>query len=297
MMNKQINVRAAVVSHIGCIRKNNEDNFFANGDLMEDKEVNAGAVVTLDCQQANHLFAVCDGMGGLNGGEYASSIGVHSVKKLYGQLRRKILVEKLRDFCVETSQQVYEDAQRRKIDKEGTTLAMLLIQGRIATSVNVGDSRVYILRLGKLIQVSHDHTMVYNQMLNGHLTREEMRKHPHGNVINQYLGMPKSSIQADYMYYRDFMLCNGDRFIICTDGVSDLLSDQQMEDIINSSSEPMDVAKALVMSALEMGGKDNATCIVGDICSEYLPIQTPSDLQTLSIAVSTQSTKETTVQL
>ena len=297
MQSNQINVRAAVVSHIGCVRKNNEDNFFANGDLMEDREVNAGAVVRLECQQTNHLFAVCDGMGGLRGGEYASAIGVHAVKRLYGQLKRKMLVENLRDFCIRTSQQIFEDARRRKLDKEGTTIAMLLIQGHIATAVNVGDSRVYVLRLGKLIQISHDHTDVFSQMLRGQLTREQMRKHPQGNVINQYLGIPKEAIHNDYMYYRDFMLCNGDRFVICSDGVSDLLTDDQMEFMVKSYSDPMEAAKALVSRALELGGKDNATCIVGDVCSEQLPMQTPADLQTLSIAASNQSTKETTVQL
>lgn len=300
MKTRAITVNAAVISHLGCVRSNNEDNFYFDGDIMRGDELNTGAAIKARIARPSHLFGVCDGMGGLNGGEYAAAIGVKALHKLAGQLEGSLssssFADKVRGFAMDTSKAIFEDGKRRDDKKQGTTLAMLLIDGGVASVANVGDSRVYLFRMGKLVQASRDHTTVFTQLLQGKMTREQTRKHPTGNMIYQYMGMPQEQMDENFMYYRDFSLCNGDRFIICSDGISDLITHEQMEDVAASNTDPMDVAAILISRALELGGKDNATCIVGDISASSLPFQTPSDLAALDIVSNWLSSHETTAR-
>lgn len=297
MKQREITVSAAAISHIGCVRSNNEDNFFFDGDFMPQSEVNAGTRIHAMLTRPNHIFAICDGMGGLDGGEDAAAIGVQALGGLEKLLRSGTdLQARLRDFTIDVSQKIFADGERKKSGKQGATLALLILRGSIASIANVGDSRVYLLRRGVLTQVSRDHTVVYTQMLQDTLTREQARKHPTGNRIYQYLGMPRSQIRDDFLYYRECALCNGDRFFICSDGISDLLPHDQLTALLDAYSAPADAAAALVSAALELGGKDNATCIVGDVCSPQLPFATPADLAALDITSGSPNTQETTRQ-
>lgn len=295
MKQRGITVSAAAISHIGCVRSNNEDNFFFDGDFMPQSEVNSGTRINAVLTRPNHVFAICDGMGGLNGGEDAAAIGVESLGGLEKLLRPGTdLQARLHDFTADVSQKIFADGERKKSGKQGATLALLILWDGVASVANVGDSRVYLLRLGSLTQISRDHTVVYTQMLQEKLTREQARKHPTGNRIYQYLGMPRSQIHDDFMYYRECALCNGDRFFICSDGISDLIPHERLTALLAAYSAPADAAAALVSAALELGGKDNATCIVGDICSPELPFATPADLAALDITSSSSNTQETT---
>lgn len=294
MASSAITVSAAAVSHVGCVRTNNEDNFFIEGSYMPLKDMDAGDFVTTSHRAAFHLFAVCDGMGGLNGGEFASFTAAEAIRQLYTGSKAGPWRERLHGFVREASQKVLDDGKKRQVKSSGSTLALLLLDGGAAHVSNVGDSRVYMLRLGKLVQISNDHTAVFQQMQRGEITREQMRLHPKGNAIYQYLGMPSHKIADDYGYYRACSLCNGDRFLICSDGISDLLPHEQIEAIVASHAQPEDVAQELVMRANEMGGKDNMTCIVGDISAPGLPIQTPADLSLLSAFNASPVTMERT---
>lgn len=297
MKRREITVSAAAISHIGCVRGNNEDNLFFDGDYMRKNEVNGGVRINAVLRRPNHLFAICDGMGGLNGGEDAAAIGVESLSYLEKKLRSGTDMHAyLHNFTANVSQRIFADGESKKSGKQGATLALLMLRGEVACVANVGDSRVYLLRMGSLMQLSRDHTMVYTQMLQEKLTREQARKHPSGNRIYQYLGMPLSQIHDDFMYYRECALCNGDRFLICSDGISDLISHEHLTSLLAAHSTPIDAAAALVSTALELGGKDNATCIVGDICSPALPFATPADLAALDITSSSSNTQETTAK-
>lgn len=278
-MQSKLTANAAVVSHMGCVRRNNEDNFFFDGDLMQDDVVNDGALIQATISQQHHLFAVCDGMGGLKGGERASSIGVHSMVQLNKYMPAANVSRAIDAYALDTCERVYQDGvSQGEAGREGTTLALLYMADGKAYAANVGDSRVYVLRMGKLFQVSTDHSPVYKMMQRGELTREQMRKHPRGNVIELFMGMAKARLPKAYVSHFTFQICSGDRFLICSDGLSDLLMHEEIQQALNDNPTPKDAALQLVARALEMGGKDNTTCIVVDVSGDSLPAATAMSL-------------------
>lgn len=224
-----ITVNAAVICQTGNIRSNNEDNFFFDGDLMIPEEVNQGACVRTNRTAPYHLFAICDGMGGLEGGERAAYIGIRNMHDLYKPIEESSFQTAVRDYAMKTTAEILSDAEKtKKGDKEGTTMVLLYLAGSKGYVANIGDSRLYLLRKGKLQQISQDHSRVFKMMLRGELTREQMRKHPQANAINHYIGMPKEKITEDYIYYEAVRLMNHDRFLLCSDGLSDLMSFERL---------------------------------------------------------------------
>lgn len=287
-----VTIKAAVISHIGCVRKNNEDNFFLDGDYMLKHEVDAGAAVENRSSDEYQLYAVCDGMGGLNGGERAALICVERMEELGKAVKKGNIEKEIVNYAIKASDAVYHDAQVSGSKKQGSTMCLLLVHDGIGYVANVGDSRVYVLRMGELVQVSLDHTEVYQQYLQGKLTLEQARLHPRGNIISNYIGQPKEKRVKNYVYCRQLRLCNGDRFLICSDGLTDLLRHDQIKKQLSTIVQPYDVAETLINMALELGGKDNVTCIVGDIIGPELPAPTKEDLASLSTSLET--TAETT---
>lgn len=261
--NEKIKVKCAVISHIGNLRSNNEDNFFLNGDMMRMEEVNGGAAVTYEGAAETHLFGVCDGMGGLEGGERASLIAVQGLNKLV-DLQGRPFPLAADAVMREISRAVERDGEENgKKQKEGTTAAVLHLTRQAAWAANVGDSRVYLLQNGHLKQITQDHSPIYQMMLEGKLTREQARKHPQSNAISHYLGMPADRQSRDFVFVRQLRIAQGDRLMICSDGLSDLVSHPRMEELL-SRGETMDACRALVSEALILGGKDNVTVMVID---------------------------------
>lgn len=290
-----VHIHAAAISHMGCVRTNNEDNLFFNGDMMRMNEVNGGVRLAHRFRGKNHLFAVCDGMGGLNRGERAAQIATRSLGRLYRPLPMAHAEEIIRQHCARVSETIWEDTQKTgEGKKQGTTLAMLMVDKGTVRVANVGDSRVYMVRMGKLVQISMDHTQVYTQMLRGEITREQARKHELGNIINQYLGMAQRNQPANFTYVRSFALCNSDRFFICSDGASDLIPFEVMEEVLTGNASPEECCRIITEMALEAGGKDNVTCIVGDISGASLPPQTEQDLKSLYVLMEQGNETETT---
>ncbi len=277
-----IMVNGCVICHRGCVRGNNEDNFFFDGDLMPDDTVNDGAMINTPITKDFHLFAVCDGMGGLQGGERASSICVHSMGMLNMYMQPNMVSRAIDIYADQACKLVYEDSVSIGEDgREGSTLALLYLADGRAFVGNVGDSRVYLLRMGQLFQVSTDHSPVYRMMQKGELTREQMRKHPQGNVIGAFIGMAEERKPKPYASHFNFPLCQGDRFMLCSDGLSDLLSHEELRAKLAENKEPKTAASILVWRAMEMGGKDNTTCMVLDISGENLPSPGPASLMRL----------------
>lgn len=268
---ENITVNAAAISHIGNIRTNNEDNLFLDGKVMAPAEVNAGCRIKMKRSDSFHLFAVCDGMGGLEGGERAAWIGVSGLQELYRPIEKDAFREAVSQYAMKATDAVLADAAKNgKSLKEGTTLALLYLRGRTGYAANIGDSRVYMLRKGCLKQITRDHSRVFQMMLKGELTREQMRKHPRANAISHYMGMPKERINESYIYFVKFDLAKGDRFLICSDGLSDLMSFERLEEMLSAGNEPIQTAEQLVLEALELGGKDNTTAIVIDTDGDCL---------------------------
>ena len=269
---KNITINAAVISHRGCVRSNNEDNFFIDGDLMPDNDVDEGAAIRVNLSKEFHLLAVCDGMGGLQGGERASSIAVHSMDILNQYFPRDSVERAINSYNNEACRLVYEDSiELGEEGKEGTTMAMLYVADGVAHVANIGDSRVYLLRMGKLYQLSYDDAPVFRMMKKGELTREQMRKHPKGNRIEAFIGMPQDRKPSPYGHHLHVSLCAGDRFLLCSDGLSDLLMHDEIQRRLAETADPMAAASQLIWRALEMSGKDNTTCIIADFSAAGMP--------------------------
>ena len=268
---ENVTINAAAISHIGNIRTNNEDNFFMDGQIMAREQVNKGCRVHTRQTDSFHLFAICDGMGGLEGGERASWIGVTGLRDIYRPIEEQDLRVAVRQYAMKATEAVLADAAKNgKSQKEGTTMALLYLRHDAGYAANIGDSRIYLLRKGCLSQITRDHSRVFQMMLKGELTREQMRKHPRANAISHYIGMPKEKINEAYIYSVEFDLAEGDRFLICSDGLSDLISFEQIERMLGAGKEPMQTAEDLVLEALELGGKDNTTVLVIDIMGKHL---------------------------
>ena len=277
-----ITVKAVVISHRGCVRENNEDNFFFDGDIMQEYEVNDGVIICERLVKPFHLFAVCDGMGGLQGGERASNICVRRMGILNIPLTAGNVNAAIDAYADDACREVYRDSLQIGEDgREGSTLALLYLVGNKGYVGNVGDSRVYLLRMGKLFQLSTDHSPVYKMMQSGQLTREQMRKHPKGNVIGAFVGMEESRKPKPYASHYAVNLCEGDRFMLCSDGLSDLLSHDEIQRRLNDAKDPKTAASQLIWRSLEMGGKDNTTCMILDVSAPGLPQASASALARL----------------
>lgn len=261
---KQI-VNAAVVCHKGCVRNNNEDNFLFNGDRMKLQEMDAGAVICQRFEDACQLYAVVDGMGGGDLGERASAIAAGMLVGVLEEITAREPEQCMHQAVMRINRAIQEDCRMQGAEYEGTTLAALTIKNGMAYICNVGDSRVYRLRSGSLEQMTEDHSLVWDAFRNGEMSREQARKSAMNNMITKYLGMEDDEIPASFEAQRHDLLQEGDRFMICSDGVSDLLSHEIIAKLMMQNKDPQKCATVLVQSALEEGGKDNATCIVVDV--------------------------------
>lgn len=257
-------VWAAVVCHKGCARANNEDNFFFNGSLMALENMNEGVLMEHTFTQKVHVFAVFDGMGGGDCGERASAIAAQTMQNMYTHRSAPGVSKMLKDYITKINDRIVRDAQRYKADTEGTTAAILMLRDGFSYVTNVGDSRVYRLRKGALEQLSTDHSVVGELVQQGKYTPEQARKAENNNIITSYLGMLPEDISQQKVSQVKLEAELGDRYLVCSDGLYDLMSDEDIRARLVSFASPLDCARTLVEDALELSGKDNVTCIVAD---------------------------------
>ena len=208
------------------------------------------------------LFAVCDGMGGHAAGEVASSIAVETI----GEKAPATADDTLLGAAVESANiAIIEGAAagKGKVGM-GCTASAVLIEGNKMAVAHVGDSRVYLLRHGTLVRVTHDHSYVEELVDSGQITADEARVHPSRSVITRALGSDPD------MYADHFSLevNDGDRIIVCSDGLSSMITDASIEALAVSSVTPQQAADNLVSAALTAGGGDNVTVIVIDVLND-----------------------------
>ena len=224
-------------SDVGLVRSHNEDSFLVR----------------------TPLFVVSDGMGGHAAGEVASSIAVETIGAQAPAEPDDILL----GAAVEAANRaVIRGAEEgRGKPGMGCTASTVLIKGDRMAVAHVGDSRVYMLHEGKLVRITHDHSFVEELVDAGQITEDEARVHPSRSVITRALGSDPE------MYADHFSLevHNGDRVILCSDGLSSMIDDQEIELLTVSSATPQAAADKLVSAALTAGGSDNVTVLVVDI--------------------------------
>lgn len=202
------------------------------------------------------LYGVADGMGGHNGGETASA-GARDelIRALEG---KKPALDALRT-AFETANTVLFRQQEadEKLAGMGTTLSVVWMSEQFAYLGHVGDSRIYVLRDGKLQQLTDDHSLVGELMRMGYLTPEQAEKHPNRNVITRAVGT-EEGIDVDLAVEERHA---GDVWMICSDGLHGMVPDGKMEDIL-AANAPKEAAQKLMDAALKAGGRDNISVIV-----------------------------------
>lgn len=218
------------------------------------REINQDAVLTL-----YPLFVVADGMGGHIGGEIASASAVDRLRAVAekGDVSPKTIEKAL-------ARAVADIAGHPEATDEGTGTTVTGVYLDTTTpeptwvTLNIGDSRVYLFRDGGLAQVTTDHSVVQELMAAGRLTPEEAENHPYGNVITRAVG-PSDGVAPDYVRLD---VVDGDRFVVCSDGLTKELTDYGILHFLLQHADPTDAADAMLEAALENGGRDNVTIVV-----------------------------------
>lgn len=210
-----------------------------------------------------NLFIVADGMGGHKAGEYASrhtvDIVVETVKQLHGE-PAEILKEAIRTANEDLRRQAAEDESMKGM---GTTIVAAFISGDRLCVANVGDSRLYIVN-DHMIQVTQDHSLVEEMVRMGELDRETARKHPDRNIITRAVGAA-GRIDIDIF---ETNITAKDEILLCSDGLTNMLEDEEIRRIIKGQRDTAEKAERLVERANAKGGKDNITVVVIDPFSD-----------------------------
>ncbi len=212
------------------------------------------------------LFAVADGMGGHVGGEVAARVAVDTLRESF---RGDPSVEGLRRAVAQANDAVWRRSQDQTgLRGMGTTLTATALvterEGRkVIALANVGDSRAYVFTRGRVIQVTADHSLAEEKVRQGELTEAEAAIHPHRHILTRALGVA-SAVDVDLW---ELHLHEGDRVLLCSDGLTNEVNDERIAEALGSIADPTEAAQALVDAAVEHGGNDNVTVVVVDVLS------------------------------
>jgi protein phosphatase len=235
-------LRVGARTDVGLVREGNEDSYMVH----------------------EPLFAVADGMGGHQGGEVASDLAVRSLEGLAeggGQQAADNLAEVVRRANREVLQAASQDPGLQGM---GTTLtAAVALEGAIHL-VHVGDSRAYLFRDGRLRQLTEDHTVVQRLVDEGRITREEAEIHPQRSILTRALGVDRE-ITVDESTIK---VRRGDRLLLCSDGLSGMVPEEEIQRILAEHDDPQAASDALVEAANSAGGQDNITAVVIEVLDD-----------------------------
>ncbi len=233
----------AAVSHVGKVRSNNQDSGFAGAQL----------------------FVVADGMGGHAGGDIASAIAVNRIAETdtarYSSPQDAEFA--LQSALVAANQLLAETVfEHPELTGMGTTVSAMIRVGDSMALAHIGDSRIYLYRDGELSQVTTDHTFVQRLVDSGRITAEEALTHPRRSVLMRVLGDIDQAPEIDTSI---LATRKGDRWLLCSDGLSSYVDEERIRSILGDNAPPSDVADRLVREALENGAPDNVTVVVADV--------------------------------
>ena len=250
-------IEYAYTCHIGKIRNNNEDNFWCCGDSLEAQNQGMSHIRSGYMKQSEYpLLAVFDGMGGESCGEMAAFLAAEACGEHFKTAKdgiRNDPEEFLNEICESMNQAICDYGRTNKINSMGTTAALLAFAEDAVYSCNLGDSRIYKSDREKFYQISQDHV----------LGRSLFGKAP----LTQYLGMEEENLQLEPSISRQEIKI-GDRFLLCSDGITDMLSDGEIADILSRDIPEAKTVDILVDRALKKGGRDNITVVLCEIMEQ-----------------------------
>ncbi len=214
--------------------------------------------------ESSNLFAVADGMGGHVGGEVAAQVAVDALLQVFSREPTK---DGLQEAFSKANEAVWQESQNHEeLRGMGTTLTAVALvgdaEGRdVLALANVGDSRAYLFSDQRLVQVTADHSLAEERMRHGEISEEEAAVHPQRHILTRALGI-STEVETDMW---ELQLRSGDRILLCSDGLSNELSNEQIADVLTTEPDPEAAAHQLVELANEHGGSDNITVIVVDV--------------------------------
>ena len=244
-----MNLSATGKTDQGLVRSNNEDNFYLDEKLG--------------------LLVVADGMGGHASGETASKLAVNVIRD-YFQGQQKVTgdynhsysesTNKLNSAIRLANRAVFEAAQSSpQLKGMGTTIAAVLLTGNRLSIAHIGDSRVYLVRVGNIEQLTDDHSIVNEQVKRDLITKEEAAKSEMKNILTKALGI-SADTEADL---DELTMFEGDILLLCSDGLNIMMTDEAILEIISFAGNPVAACDSLINAANEKGGKDNITVVIG----------------------------------
>jgi len=245
-------LEVGAATDIGKRKQTNEDNYatYLPGDSAAPGLKDGG------------LLVVADGLGGHFAGEVASKLAVTIMRDFLTVERDKSssIPKLLAETAKKANEQINSANRGLKgfFRPMGTTLTSVFVEGDTAYFCHVGDSRAYLVRGTRIVQVTQDHSWVDEQVRNGLMTVAEARRDPRRNVLTRTLGTRPDTAIDTY----EKKLLPGDMLILCTDGVSNLVSDEEMVKVCNEAETPQDAAERLVATANDRGAPDNVTALV-----------------------------------
>ena len=254
-------LRYAVRSDVGLLREGNEDSAYAGPRLL----------------------AVADGMGGHAAGEVASAVAISVLTALDEDLPASELLDALADAVARANQKLHDLVTANpSIGGMGTTLTAMLWSGTRVALCHIGDSRAYLLSGGELQQITHDHTLVQSLVDDGRISPDEAATHPQRSLLLRALD-GSSDVEPD-LSIREAQV--GDRYLLCSDGLSGVVSEPVLHRTLATVAEPDDAVRKLIDLAIQGGGPDNITCIVADVVDSATAVRPPSEVSVFAGAAS-----------
>ena len=233
-------------------------------DIGRKRKVNQDYVYASDLPVGNlpNLYIVADGMGGHRAGDLASSYAVQTIVEsieISTETRPALILQKAVRYA---NYRLFEKAaEREEYQGMGTTLVVLTVYGNEALAVNIGDSRLYEISGGEIVQISEDHSLVAELVRKGELSPVEARRHPDKNIITRALGI-QDEAQLDLF---PFHVEPGDRYLLCSDGLSNMVEDTELCRIISQEKALSEIGAELILTANGNGGLDNIAVVLVEI--------------------------------
>jgi protein phosphatase len=268
-----VRVEVGAVSHTGRIRSRNEDHFLVSRVSRQQQILQTNMPpdsLPAYSGEDGYLFIVADGMGGMAAGEVASRLAISTSLKLFQRSERwgfrvnqkvaRELFDRISADLREIDKTLTEKsvADRRLLGM-GTTLTAAYSMGIDLFIVHLGDSRVYLYRGGVLKQLTKDHTVAQAMADAGYISPDDVRRHVKRNALTNFLGGHHGKVKADLRWLR---LSDGDRLLLCSDGLNEMVDDASIARILTRYDDPGAASQHLLQAALDGGGKDNVTVIV-----------------------------------
>ncbi|MGF1582198.1 MAG: PP2C family protein-serine/threonine phosphatase [Gemmataceae bacterium] len=273
-----IRIEFGAASHVGLVRENNEDAYLIHStnrtwekiatNLPDDELPNR-------YEERGYILMVADGMGGVAGGERASNLAIRTCVNLCLDAVKWTLklddptvrdeeiregIERALGYFRQIDRTVAEDARvHPEYEGMGTTLTVCYSVGADLFVFHVGDSRCYLLRNGKFTQLTHDHTIAQELADIGVIDAEEAAQHRLRHVLTKSIGSRAGRIEAEVQQLR---LYNGDRIMMCSDGLTDMVTDEAITTVLTQTQSSQQACDQLIQCALDAGGKDNVTVLV-----------------------------------